>query len=187
MAQHVHPYPLVMANRNTTPDIRRLTYSGALAANFQYVTGDLVRSNAGVAEKLALGATGALTGASDAIYKVGQNWSIDPKNLEGSAVAAAFRGRGVPVDIIAPSDQWVFTIQTTVGTAITPANQAAVDALVALVGTTKDLGWDNVEKALVVLTGAGSANRVKILEIYATIGDANPRAKVQFLPQFLGA
>lgn len=187
MGLHVHPYPLVMANRNTTPDIRRLTFGAGLGANFRYVAGDLVRANAGVAEKLALGANGALTGASDAIYKVGQDWAIDPKNFEGSAVVNAFRGRGVPVDVIAPTDQWVFTLQTTAGTALTPANQAAVDALVALQGTTKDLGWDNAEQALVVLTGAGSANRVRVIEVYAAVGDSHPYAKVQFLPAFLGA
>jgi hypothetical protein len=188
MAQYVHPYPEVMANRNQTPVIRRGVYDATLTGNFPYVAGDLVQLNAGKPRKLALAANGAFTGTSDSIYLVGQPWQMNAKNLHSTAELDVLKARGVPMDVIGTEDEFVLTLESAAGTPVTtPANQAAIDALLALVGTQRDIAWSNAEGVVTVLTSAPTAARVVIQEIYATIGDANPRAKVKFLSAFLGA
>lgn len=156
----VVPFPLT--NRLDPADFVRGVYDDTLTGDAQYAIGDLVTVAADVVEREAEPTTAS---GITKLAIAGQPWSM-PKAL------AYFLERGVPLNRIRPTDEWVLTL--------TGLYDATLQGLVNSKDSL-DVLFDATEKALTI-RNATTSPTVKILRVFeGEPGDTNVRVVVNFL------
>lgn len=197
MAQLQFPAKNVTAEPEGAPEFRRGGYISGLAANLQYVKGDLVTivpglPGVGGVQKWIPNADGAFgTAQAGRAYIVGQDYILNPGNLISTTEELAFRSRGVPLDVFRDTDTFIMSlVQDAAGTRITPTSQADIDTRrLAVVGNSFDLTriTDGTDILACVSQGTTTNPKVVVIELLAKVGDINPMVRVKFLPAVIGA
>lgn len=177
----VVPFPLI--NRQVVPGFLRGLYDNTLTGDLQYDIGQIVDLSGGIAGATA----GSVAAAADTtaanmtkLAVAGQKWNLGSIFQPGGRFAY-YAARGVPLNRIEPTDEWVFTMPGTFSTTF----QGQVNS-----GAELDLVWDNTNKALVIDPTGTTLKHVKLLRVFApnevtVTTDSNVWVVCNFLPAVL--
>jgi hypothetical protein len=166
----VVPFPLIQ--RRLMAPFARGTWEPSLAAGSQYKIGDLVTTNGAVqgsVEKVV-----ETTTATDItkIAVAGQDYDLGA-DFEPGGRYEYYAARGVPLNLIDPTDEWVFTLAGTL--------DAAAAAAVAG-GEEREVLYNASEGALTIRAGTTNPH-IKMRRLWhGAVGDTNAWVVVNFLP-----
>jgi len=151
----------------------RGTWEPSLAAGSQYEIGDIVTLNGGTQGSVEKVVETTTASNIDRIAIAGQSYDLGPE-FEPGGKFAYYAARGVPLNLIEPDDEWVFTLAGTL-------DAAAIQAVNG--GEERDILYNASEGALTIRAGTTSP-LVKMRRVFpgkGTVGDTNAWVVVNFL------